>query len=134
MRTIIETFADGIMRDLTIKKCATRFLLGKEYTFAVDADSNCDVYVNRQYEETLYDYADMLDFSAEIIAKVEAQRIIRELKECGESQLTHCGKLYEFEFEDATGTCECYLGKHMLMCTRNIHEFADFIIEIMRGE
>lgn len=134
MRTIIETFADGIMRDLTIKQSAIRFLLGMEYTFAVDADSNCDVYVNRQYEDTLFDYADMLDFSAEIIAKVEAQRIIRELKECGESQLTHCGKLYEFEFEDASGTCECYVGKQLFFSTRDPFEFTESITEILRGE
>lgn len=136
-RTMPEIMAEGIFRDLQVKDCAARLFSGKEYRFALDAENRCDVSIDGQYTETLFDYGDLLDLCSEICATRTFRTIMTSLRDEGYAELTHAGIFYTFEYEDATNSMVvCASGKTLAVFTHRA-ELCDFmrdLYEIKEGE
>lgn len=136
-RTQPEIIADGIFRDLQTKNFTLRLLNGKEYRFALDAENHCDVSVDGDYAETLFDYGDLLDFCVEFCAKKTYRTLMASLRDEGYAELVHAGTLYTFEYIDACNMVEVDASGKTIAIFTHRAEFLDYLhdlYEITEGE
>ena len=134
MPNLAHTLADGIYRDLQSRRSTVRFLGMREYRFALDPEDHCDVFVNGDYEETLYDYNDLLDFACEFTAKSLYRHLMTQLNDADTATLIHDGVTYTFAYDDAYNVFRMSENGRFKSVFSRRSELIDWLTVLMKGE